>query len=334
MNLLIALKIRAALISKMLTHITCICLILSTTSLRIQQKEKAKSRCPSHADACPVDYNSLNAGSDAANPDSSDAMCHKCMCYLEGYRVQDMPGDSGYTLGACGSKVQAATAMSFQNHMYGCAANYMKFGSTAVDGDSLARGRWHDLFNCVTNNLPISTRAVVNPLGVNSYWVDPLVQGQQTQQIQNAYISKKLDYPGSLPAEDCTAGRTRSTDSWVTVCDHGTQTFDGPGGCCISFSGLTGATTTDLGSHSQPGGVAACKAAAVADSSCNGELLFLNTDLENHSPHCWCGAGIKIQPCGPAHDASTGQPDPNQVSVTDAAGSYTAVIFRQVLLCT
>jgi len=287
----------------MLTHTTFISLLLTASSLRIQQKEKAGSKCPSSGTACPVTY----ASSDT-NPDSTDANCHKCMCYLEGYRVQDIPNDSGYTLGACGSKVQVVTATKFQNHMYGCAANYMKFGDQAVDSNSLAHGRWHELFGCMTKNLPISTRAVVNPLGVNSYWLDPVVQGLHTQQIQDAYVSKKTDYPGSLPTQDCGAALSRTAASWVTVCESGTNTFDGIGRCCVaapvsSYTALTN-SISDMDS---------CKSAAISNSACKGKLVFFSANSL-----CYCG--VTMQNCGASGSAL----------VSGGAG---ATIAKQVLLC-
>jgi len=301
----------------MLTRTTFISLLLTTSSLRIQQKEKATSRCPSSGDACPVTY---PITADTGNPDSTEAMCHKCMCYLEGYRQQDMPGDSGYTLGACGPKVQVKTAVTFQNHMYGCAADYMKLGHQATDGNNLARGRWSDLFDCVTSNVPISNRAVVNPLGVNPYWLDPVVQGLRTAEIQNAYVSKKIDYPGSLPTEDCSSALSRPAASWVTVCDSGTHTFDGIGRCCISMA------ASDIGtSMGNVASLQACKTAIASTAACAGKLSYFFDGATNG-----CRCNVVMKECGVADDPTT---DLVNSDTTFGGHSPDVTLMRQVQIC-
>jgi len=264
-------------------------LLMTCSALRIQQKDKGASACP--IAACSI-ATQLQANS--ANPSSTPEMCLRCECYLKGYMSEistgagsGIQGDTGNNLGACGWKSQAQAGFLFSHRMTECAGNWWQ---NAV-GSSLARGRWSNLYSCLTSNLPISARAVINPSGVNPFWLDPIVNQIETARIQGAAIAKKVDIPGSLPIADCATPNTMDVRTWVEVCRggvDGTMTFDGAGACCTSAAGsdVNPADQTEEG----------CKAAAL-DSSNVGDCGLQPMISWASGGHCRCDVN-SLASCG------------------------------------
>jgi len=273
----------------MLARTLVLSVILTGSSLRIQQKEKKNSEgCP-YSSCTDVTTDPTNPGVadfyTGLNPTTLDATaCKNCRCFLAGF------AGAGYSLASCGAKQQATTASRLGNHLYGCWGDYWEPTAALDDtweatAGTLTRGRWSTLLQCLVNNIPVTPRAVINPVGVNPTWLDPIIHGAYTQQVANEIFARKGDNPGSLPVEECPTG-LQSTKVWQPVCygstsesmparataaadsdaKRSTATFDGLGMCCYHGSGLS-LTDDDWADTTAPT-EAECLATANANTAC------------------------------------------------------------------
>lgn len=315
-------------------------LLLSCSALRIQQKAKTAAQyCPLYLTSanCPIDYDTLNASpSDSPNPDSTWQNCVNCMCYLAGYHGSEF-NTGGNTLGACGLKVQAKVATAAVNKGIECLDNYRKWGAVVTDTDSLSRGRWHTLATCLSNGVPVSARAIVNPTGVNPYWLDPIIDAAQVAQIQTMITTKKLDKPGSVVWEDCTNNpavntATMNNFEWVITCGTDaalgsdmTHMFDGKNMCCRKNN--IGAVIQPF--SLSPGGTTAahCQAAftaAVAAGTCQRSLsLAYDSITSKASARCTCNV---------EHSSCYGQ-GYNAAGYKEGNGGRGVSIYKSVAVC-
>jgi len=220
----------------MLTR-TLLSLVVTCSTLRIQQKEKTAVKC---------------AQDTTLNSDG-------CECFLKGYR--------GGNIGSCSAQDQAIAATKLTKYATNCLKEFGPytgwFYDASTNGNSFhhkrsalaACMRGSDSYASINANPPtadsgndekalISSRALVNPIGiVPNKIIDPLVDVMQSAQKSLAILAEKSDYPGTPPFGVCLAPATFSKHR-VTLCDENSNTFDGFGMCCSDWprTTATGAT--------------------------------------------------------------------------------------------
>jgi len=311
----------------MFTQTLILSLALTGSSLRIQQKEKVGKACPYTCTGTSPDTTGQGSTDfyqpTATNPSTADAdTCKSCRCFLAGY--------DGYSFSQCGWKQQATTALDLGAHVRTCWGDYwepaMAIGDDADDG-TLARGRWSTLLQCLVNRAEVTPRAVINPTGVNPFWLDPIVKAAQANQLVNEILAKKADNPGSLPIEACPSGLGPSR-TWLPVCYGGTSEtystispfttsvtgdssvtlttamFDGRGMCCADrLTGVTDGDLTDPGTWTDGDNPTEteCKAAANSGATCKAyAMLRYRVKSTDWTSECKCN--MQVAECTGADD--------------------------------